>query len=216
MAPLSDTSNRDEHDDLVRAAVSALPQVGWRTASFPVVGTVQPDLLAVGPSGEYAVIELKASARPLHFGAVAQVAALSRAAEEVSGHSVDAILVTTSPVSSAAADAAANLDVTVLELPSTNSQERASECRSLLTARLQRQSKPPTPARSDDPPKLTARQLSALEQAASKQLWPPAVVNLLAAQARRTLMSGTRRMPLTTPDEWLRFYDQVAEAPVNE
>jgi len=87
----------------------------WTIQEEPIIGGVQPDLLASDPQGGRSyVVEIKSPGEAGHFADVAQVAAYRRAAQAALGRDVEAILVIEGDASENTAEAARELGVTLL------------------------------------------------------------------------------------------------------
>jgi Restriction endonuclease len=87
----------------------------WTVQEEPIIGGVQPDLLASDPAGDRSyVVEIKSPGEAGHFADVAQVAAYRRAAQAALGREVGAILVIEGDASANTAEAARELGVTLV------------------------------------------------------------------------------------------------------
>ncbi len=94
---MTDKRLPQEEQELSRGLARYLEQEGWTVELEPVVELYRPDLLVTAPSGRVYVLELKTGQKPVHFGAVAQVAAYRTAFRHVDAEPVLLITGETSP-----------------------------------------------------------------------------------------------------------------------
>jgi hypothetical protein len=107
----------------------------WTVEEEPIIGGVQPDLLASDPAGDHSyVVEIKAPGEAGHFADVAQVAAYRRAAQAALGRNVGAILVIEGDASANTTEAARELGVTLLATDAAHPDGAAAALVSHLSA----------------------------------------------------------------------------------
>lgn len=104
----------------------ALRASDWTVQQEPIIGGVQPDLLASDPAGDRSyVVEIKSPGEAGHFADVAQVAAYRRAVQAALGREVGAVLVIEGDASANTADAARELGVTLLATDAAHPDDAA-------------------------------------------------------------------------------------------
>jgi hypothetical protein len=113
---------------LEQALAEGLARSGWNVEVEPVIGTVRPDVLAVGPSGDALVAEIKTSREPLHFATIAQVAGFGSLARKLRGlDRVRTIVLALGPVGASARRAAEEAGVEVVAPEVTEAHGEADE-----------------------------------------------------------------------------------------
>jgi RecB family endonuclease NucS len=107
------------HDQLMGAVAETLREGAWDVQLEPIVGTVRPDLVARGPSGQTYVIEVKQADTAAWLGAVAQVEAYRNALAEECGDDAKGLLVMVGDTPEALGDVAARAGVVLVRPAST-------------------------------------------------------------------------------------------------
>jgi hypothetical protein len=100
---------------LERALVHSFEDAGWQVEHQLALSSGRPDFVAISPDGDAVVGEVKATGTPVHFAAIAQVAAQRQAVEDLPGvRDVATALFALGPVSTSARKAAGELNVVIL------------------------------------------------------------------------------------------------------
>jgi RecB family endonuclease NucS len=89
--PLSGELEKQTHDRLLVSLTRDLEESGWAVEAEPMVGTVQPDVVATTPDGGVYVFEVKSTGA--HLGAVAQVEAYRDSLSALRGTEARGVLV---------------------------------------------------------------------------------------------------------------------------
>ena len=118
MARLDDRTPAPTEVQLQRTVAAALQECGWLVEEQPNLGALRPDLLISRPPGRNLVVEITTGRGPIDVDTIARLETYADAAASTRQlPKVGIVLLATAPLSAAAAKAAGQLGVIVLERP---------------------------------------------------------------------------------------------------